>query len=491
MSLSYHRHRAAVLLLVVGCAASAVATAQTPTIDTLALRAHTYFLSLDALEGRAAATRGEWLAARYIETQCLALGLAPVGDTYLQTVPLEAARVLAGTHLDVRTPIGSARFDYPDDVTPNVGMQGTLMGFSGHGVWVGDDSTITAGGLGRLDVHGAVAVMEGTASMRAFDTLSVRGALGVLHLLGSQEVYDLYRRSRGEERLYHRGAVTSSFLPRLPSILVGPRAAQTILAAGGRFAEAPRRPGPLGETIDVALDLERDSVASHNVACVLPGAAPAARDTAIALTAHLDHLGIGEPDSAGDSIYNGFSDNAAGVAMLLAIARSLEPAAVRPAHSVLLLFFGGEERGLLGSDYFVADPTWPLARIRAVVNLDAGAPAAPPVTWRLAGVDSSGLGALALEVAREHGWSAVTSPPKPNSDYYPFVRHGIPAVFIIPGPGPYQGLSDDSSNALRRRWDHYHQPSDEWHADFPFEGLARYAAFALAVVRAVDAAVGR
>lgn len=173
--------------------------------------------------------------------------------------------------------------------------------------------------------------------------------------------------------------------------------------------------------------------------------------------------------------------------MLLAIAQAMtqDPSA-RLRHAVLFLFLAGEERGLLGSDYYVLNPLWPLSRTRAVINIDAGAPPAPPASWRLAGVDSSGLGGLALAATAERGWTATTSPPRANSDYYPFVREGVPAVFIIPGNQPYEGLTVDSSAALRKRWDHYHQPADEWAEDFPFAGMARYAEYAYMIARAVD-----
>jgi hypothetical protein len=62
----------------------------------------------------------------------------------------------------------------------------------------------------------------------------------------------------------------------------------------------------------------------------------------------------------------------------------------------------------------------------------------------------------------------------------------VQAIFIVPGSAPYQGLSSDSSQALRRRWDHYHEPADEWAADFPFAGLGRYAEFAYFIGRALD-----
>jgi Zn-dependent M28 family amino/carboxypeptidase len=238
----------------------------------------------------------------------------------------------------------------------------------------------------------------------------------------------------------------------------------------------------------VHVALEQRPADAANVACLLPGAGAERSDTAIVFTAHYDHLGFGAPDESGDSLYNGFSDNAAGVAMLLAIAQSLAGDRSDPlGYSAVFLFPSGEERGLLGSDYYVVNPLWPLERTAAVINLDAGAPPAPPTSWHLAGVDSTGLGAVAIGIAAERDWDIATSSARPNSDYYPFAREGVPALFIIPGPAPYEGLTADSSKALRRRWDHYHQPGDEWAEDFPFSGLGRYAGYALLVAREIDA----
>jgi Zn-dependent M28 family amino/carboxypeptidase len=222
-------------------------------------------------------------------------------------------------------------------------------------------------------------------------------------------------------------------------------------------------PGPLTSTVSVELDLDRRSIRADNVVCVLPGTDASAADTAIALSAHYDHLGVVPGVPSGDSIYNGFSDNAAGVAALLAIAKALTSESAPPVrNSILFLFFVGEERGLLGSDFYAAHPTWPLTKIKALINIDAGAPPGRP------------------------GWRVVTSPPRANSDYYPFVREGVPGVFIVPGPDPYEGLSADSSTALRKRWDFYHHPSDEWSEAFPFVGLQRYAEYAYLLARALD-----
>jgi Zn-dependent M28 family amino/carboxypeptidase len=229
--------------------------------------------------------------------------------------------------------------------------------------------------------------------------------------------------------------------------------------------------------VEVTIGVQARGFTARNVAALLPGADPALRDEYVVFTAHHDHLGISAPDERGDSIYNGFSDNAAGSAMLLAIAEAMARGP-RPARSTLFLWFTGEERGLLGSDWFAAHPTLAPARLAAVINLDAGAPPAPCVQWRISGADYSTLGRTAIEVARRNGWDATAAPASPNSDYFPFLRIGVPAVSIVPGPGAYEGMTTETSRALFRRWDRYHQAGDHWFPDFPFAGLLRYADYA-------------
>jgi hypothetical protein len=85
---------------------------------------------------------------------------------------------------------------------------------------------------------------------------------------------------------------------------------------------------------------------------------------------------------------------------------------------------------------------------------------------------------VAIDVARRAGWEAQSSPASPNSDYFPLLRIGIPAVFVVPGPTPFEGLTAEASDALRRRWDHYHQAGDNWFPNYPYSGLVRYASYA-------------
>lgn len=479
------------LILLVLCGAPV--RAQSGDIDSSLIGAHTRFLADDLLAGRGTGSHGLRVAGLYLEAQCRALGLEPVGQSYRQSVPLEVATVLPGTSLAAVGPRGAVEFLHGVDFVPNVGSRRTLVPFAGPAVFVGREQDVLAEGTAGLDVRNRVAVTIGPIRPDAVDTLRSRGAVGMVHLVTDRDGFALYVRSRGNARYYHRDpSVRSSFLPSLPAVLAGPRVAGALLDGMRITAEGDPIPQQLAWEVRADIRTSTVNLDEENVACLLRGTDPTAADTAIVLTAHYDHLGIGVPDERGDSIYNGFSDNAVGVAMLLAIGASLtEVPGARPRHSVMLLFPTAEERGLLGSDYYVARPLWPLDRTLAVINLDAGAPPGRPVTWRLAGVDSTGLGRTAIRAAARRGWEVATSPARANSDYFPFHREGVPAVFVIPGPAPYEGLTADSSQALRARWDRYHQASDHWDAAFPLDGIVRYASFARAILAAVDTSFSR
>ena len=460
-------------------------------IDTMAIREHTYFLSDDALRGRGTGTSGSQVAAHYIRSACVGLGLRPIGDSYLHRVPLEQVRIRPDeTHITL-TDNYVRYYRYPMDFTVDLGSKATTVGFSGPAVYVGDEASILDLEGGKM-LRGAVAVTRGSLLPGdAVDRIKEYGVTGMVHLATNMERYVMLLRSRGSTRMVVKDStVALSLAPSLPAVVASPGLSRALLSRIALLGGEPITPQRLQDRVQVSISSEREAIDAHNVICVAPG--DGTSDSAIAYTAHYDHLGISYPDARGDSLYNGFSDNAAGVAMLLAIAKAMgEPAAPRMRSSVLYLFFTGEERGLLGSDYLVARPPWPLERIKGVINLDGGAPPAAPSSWRIAGGAESPLGQLAVEVALWSGWSATVSKATPNSDYYPFIRHGVPSIFIIPGSGPYDGLSRDSSQALRRKWDRYHQPGDEWSPEFPFAGLRRYAKYAHRVGTALDHGVDR
>lgn len=467
--------------------------ARAQRIDTMEIRSSTYFLANDLLEGRGTGTRGERIAALYLSSELQRLGLQPVGadGSYLLPVPLKAARIEdAGTRLVVRQGADSTVLASARDFVVNTGGAGAFHDFSGEAILVGPASgaarALPAGSL-QGKVLAVLGPLGGDARTLLPDWIR-RGAAGVVILVPDQGTLDLYIRSRGDRRFYVAGQVDDPvWQPDLPSVIVGPRGVQAMLQ-GASIPDSVLRGKmlgaavPLGRTVSAAIRTTVSDVPANNVAGLLPGRDPALRDQVVVFTAHYDHLGISTPDARGDSIYNGFSDNAAGDGMLLAIAQAMSRD--RPARSVLFLFPTGEERGLLGSTYYAAHPAIPLTRTVAAINLDAGAPPAPPTEWRFAAGEASSLGTLATRIVTGHGWKSVLGGTSPNSDYWPFLQRGVPAIFIVPG-ATWEGVDSATHSALEKRWEHYHQAADEWAPDFPFSGLQRYAELGLELGRAV------
>jgi len=443
------------------------------TIDTMALRAHTRFLASDLLEGRGTGTRGEQLAALYIASELTRLGARPLtGNDYLLPVPLKRAWIdNAGTTVSFR----GATYSSVRDFVWSAGGSGAFKTFSGAPVFVGAADSIA---LRRApELRGAIAVLAGSlgaAAQTYVPALIKAGAAGVLLLTADTPTYDLFVRSRGPARYFVAANVNDPvWQADLPIVIASPHLARAIVGS-----TTPQRFTRLDTTLTATFKATIEDVRATNVAGVIRGSDPKLASEYVAYSAHYDHLGISTPDARGDSIYNGFSDNAAGVAMLLAIGDAVRRKP--PARSTLLLFFTGEERGLLGSSYFAAQPPVPLERVVALINLDAGAPPAPPLDWRIAGGSASPLGEKAQKALAARSWEAQLGQATPNSDYWPFLARGVNAVFIIPG-NRWEGVTEEQQRALRARWDRYHQAGDHWSADFPFSGLKRYAEAALTV----------
>src|SRR5688500_347295 len=217
----------------------------------------------------------------------------------------------------------------------------------------------------------------------------------------------------------------------------------------------------------------RDTV--YNVVGVLAARNGSVDGELVGITAHFDHLGVGTPDATGDSIYNGFLDAALPTAMVLDVARRYSEApGDRP---LVVMFFNLEEQGLLGSKALVshADAAAVVARLRLLIGVDAGSPAGEAIEWQLMGaLPTHAGGRLADSLARARGWTTTQTAPRPISDVFPFSQRGVPIVFPIPGRR-WKGYTDAERDEAMRRFDHYHQPSDEWHADFPWIGTERFA----------------
>jgi Zn-dependent M28 family amino/carboxypeptidase len=220
-----------------------------------------------------------------------------------------------------------------------------------------------------------------------------------------------------------------------------------------------------------------------NVVGILPARGGTTTGDLVGITAHLDHLGVGPPDATGDSIYNGFLDDALSIAMIFDVARRYtQNPGDRP---LVVMFFNLEEQGLLGAKALAAraDAAPFIDRLKFLIEVDAGSPAGEALAWQIMESAPPNAGArIADSLARARGWTTTTSAPRPISDVFVFAQRGVPIMFPIPG-ATWRGYTEAQRAEAMRKFDHYHQPSDQWRPDFPWVGTAAYADWLSAIVQ--------
>jgi Zn-dependent M28 family amino/carboxypeptidase len=216
-------------------------------------------------------------------------------------------------------------------------------------------------------------------------------------------------------------------------------------------------------------------IESHNVVALVEGSHPKKKDELIVFTAHWDHLGL-DPNREGDQIFNGALDNASGTAALIEMAEALMMLEPKPDRSVLFLAVTAEEKGLLGSKYYAANPLYPLAKTVANVNIDGLNP-----YGRTSDVVSIGYGFSTLDevLATEAGVQSRTVKPDAEpekgfyyrSDHFSFAKRGVPALYAKSGVD-YVGRPSGWGQARRDEYtaNDYHKPSDEIKEDWDMTG---------------------
>jgi Zn-dependent M28 family amino/carboxypeptidase len=235
---------------------------------------------------------------------------------------------------------------------------------------------------------------------------------------------------------------------------------------------------PLAVSLKAKARVDKKKVESSNIVAKLPGSDPKLKDEYVVLSAHIDHVGIGEPVD-GDRIYNGAMDDGSGDGVLLDIASALKQRPDKLRRSVLFLFVIGEEKGLLGSKYFAAKPTVDIKSMVADINIDMFLPIVPLKTLRILGLDESDLGTRAKDVAQAMKIRPQADPePLRNSfirsDQYSFIRRGVPALKADVGFAPGSPEQKTFKDWLTHR---YHAPSDDVNQPVDLQAAGLYEQF--------------
>jgi Zn-dependent M28 family amino/carboxypeptidase len=257
--------------------------------------------------------------------------------------------------------------------------------------------------------------------------------------------------------------------PEMVVMRLSARALAAVLEGSGQDAEAVLKAGAASQPLpsfDVPARMSATfatsarELQSDNVLAILPGTDPVLKDEFVIVSAHLDGYGFGEPVN-GDELYNGAFDDAAYVATLIRLAE--QQAGEGFKRSVLFAAYTGEEKGLLGSNWFSTHLTVPKEKIAAVINLDQLRPLFPLKILTMHAIDDTTLAGNVRRVASGMGIEIRPDmEPERNlnqrTDHWPFLRIGVPATNFVFGFDP-----GTDAEVRYREWynSRYHRPQDD------------------------------
>jgi Zn-dependent M28 family amino/carboxypeptidase len=484
------------------------ALAAVPDWEALGKRwwAHVQFLADDRLEGRNTGSEGFEKAAHYVTEQFREAGLKPAGEQdYVQTVEFNAMQIdESGSSVELlrdgkAIPVqlgGEAIFDLiHSELSPAVEAPAV---FVGYGLTVPE---LNYDDFAGLDLKGKIAVYikggpktmstEIKAHYQSGDerrkALRKAGALGIAAIPNPKATEVPWSRTAAarlqpEMELSDKSAGKQANLE--VALAINPAYADALFAGSGHSfqevlsaldADKPLPHFPLAVKLKTKLTMKKWKVKSENLAGMLVGSDAAQSKEYVIISAHLDHLGIGEPVE-GDKIYNGAMDDASGIASLIEIARDMKETGAKPKRSILFLAVTGEEKGLLGSRYFAEHPTVDRKQIVADLNMDMYLPLFPLKYLEVQGLNESTLGEDLRAVCEQAGVQ-VQADKQPDhnrfirSDQYSFIRKGVPSLAFkfgwLPGT-PEEKIFNDWYKVR------YHGPADDLNQPVDLAGAAQF-----------------
>ncbi|WP_426692611.1 M28 family metallopeptidase [Sphingomonas sediminicola] len=493
-----------------------VVAADTGSFSPQRLSQHIQTLGSDAYEGRGVNTRAEVKTIDYIVGQFKAAGLQPGGEVvngqrqWTQRVPLLQSEIAGDPMVTIQNAGGGMRLTQGNEISVRAPQNGqnqiridnAPLVFVGYGVSAPERSWDDFKGQ---DVRGKVIVVlvndpdfeggEGDFGGKAmtyygrwtykYEEAARRGAAGVMI------VHETAPASYGWNTVKNSNTnVQFDIVRKDPAAAHTPFetwiqrdvAVELFRKAGLDFEQAKQaakrrdfQPLDLKSTVSATANAKVETITSHNVVGLLPGKAHP--DETVIYSAHWDHLGIGKPDANGDNIYNGALDNASGISHLIEQARAFAKGP-RPDRSVVFLAVTAEEKGLLGSEYYAANPLYPLSKTVGVLNTDSMGLNGPEKNFSISGTAKLDLLDDLIAEGKKQG-RYFTADPHPESggfyrsDHFSFAKAGVPAISFKAGNDLVNG-GTARGEAIAREYTEkrYHQPDDEFQSVWDFRGQA-------------------
>jgi len=469
-------------------------TAKGPDWEALGKRwwGHVQVLADDRMAGRDVGSKGFASAAKYVVKQFKDAGLQGAGVRgFEQPVEFNVARIdESASSIEIVREGQAEKVELGEEgfFSPHANGSGT---FEAAAVFVGFGLSVPElkhDDFAGVDLQGKIAVFVsgGPANMPAgikahaqsrderIKALRTRGALGYVVIPNPKSAEVPWSRTMGA-RLGPKmeladGAAAGE--PSLPLVLVfNPAHAEKLFAGSGHSfkevltdlnAEKEVPHFALAVKIRARETVKTSKVKSKNLVGVLRGSDPELRKEFLVISAHLDHLGIGEPVK-GDKIYNGAMDDASGIASLIEVARMMKESGAKPRRSILFLAVTGEEKGLLGSQYFATHPTVNAKSVVADLNMDMYLPLYALKYLEVQGLEESTLGDDVTAVASLAGVQVqADKQPEHNrfirSDQYSFIKKGVPALAF-----KFGWLPGTPEQKMFEEWykERYHGPADD------------------------------
>ena len=505
-----------VAILAAGGLLAACATVEAPaapspaSFDAARLSEHVRVLADDSFQGRGIATPAEDMVVRYLSEQYAAAGFEPGGPGGAWTQDVSLNRFTA-SNIQADFTVGG------ETIALNQGQQITISTrLPGDHVAIADAPLVFVGygitaperdwdDFKGMDVRGKVLVALvndadfedpslNTFNGRAmtyygrwtykYEEAARQGAAGliIVHETApasygwttvqnswSGPQFDIVRNNAAAER-----TAMEAWMQRDVAVDLFRRSGLDFEAMKAQARQRDFQPVELtGARFNGSFDVATSRVTTRNVIARLPGTTHP--DETILYTGHWDHIGMGTPDANGDAIFNGAVDNATGTAGLLEMAR-LWGTGPRPERSIVMISFTAEESGLLGSEFYAANPVWPLATTVAGFNMDAMNVYGRVSELGIVGYGQSDLDERLTPLAVAQGRTVApdTNPAAGSyfrSDHFPLAKRGVPMAYSH-GSGAFRDAPFEARNAARDEYGarRYHQADDEWSADWDLRG---------------------